>query len=107
MLTDVVVRGAVEAVADDGVAGGVFVDVGSAVTNPLPRDEDGHDVVELKLHHFEGGRVTVAGEVADQAAVFIYLLGAGAVRNSGGLHDGEIGGLALGHEAGHDIDEGD
>ncbi len=75
--------------------------------NELPRDENGHDVVEFELDHFEGGGVAVAGEVADEAAVFVDLLGACAVGDAGGLDDGEVGGFAGGDEAGHDIGEGD
>jgi hypothetical protein len=56
--------------------------------------------VELELDHLEGGGVPVAHEVADEAAVFGDLLGALAVGDAGGLHDGGVGGLALGTRRG-------
>jgi len=77
------------------------------MADPLAGDENGHDVVEFELDHLEGGGVAMAGEVADEAAVFVDLLGAGAVGDAGGLDDGEVGGFAGGDEAGHDVGEGD
>jgi hypothetical protein len=82
--------GDVELPVEDRVAGGVFVDVGGAVADPLAGDEDGKLDVELDLAHLERGGVPVAHEVADQALVVLDVLGAGAVGDAGGLDDGGI-----------------
>ena len=49
----------------------------------------------------------MAGQVADKPAVFVDLLGAGAVGNAGRLDNGKVGRLALGGKAGHDIHQRD
>jgi hypothetical protein len=77
------------------------------VADPLAGDEDRHDVVELEFHHLERRRVAVAGEVADQAAILVHLLGARPVGDAGGLDDREVGGLARRGEAGHDVHQRD
>ena len=82
--------GDVEFTVEDRVAGGVFVHVGGAVTDPLAGDEDGEFDVELDLAHLEGRRVPVAHEVADQALVIGDGLGALAIADAGGLGDGGV-----------------
>ena len=72
----------------------VFVDVGRAMADPLPSDKDRHDVVEFEFHHFKRSRVAMPSKVSDEAAILVDLLGAFAIGNAGGLHDGEVGGLA-------------
>lgn len=82
--------GDVEFAVKDRIAGGVFVDVGGAVADPLAGDEDGQFDVELDLAHLERGGVPVAHEVADQALIVLDMFGAGAVGDAGGLHDGGV-----------------
>ena len=82
--------GDVEFAVEDRIAGGVFVDVGGAVADPLARDEHGQFDVQLDLAHLERGRVPVAHEVADQAFVVGDGLGALAVRDPRGLRDGGV-----------------
>jgi len=87
---DMLGRGDVEFAVEDGVAGGVFVDVGGAVADPLAGDENGQFDVEFDLAHLERGGVPVAHEVADQALVISDGFGAFAVGNAGGLADGGV-----------------
>ncbi len=80
----------VELPVQDRISRRVFVDVGGAVPDPLPGHEDRQLHMQLDLAHLEGGRVPVAHEVADQAAVVAGLAGAGAVGHAGRLHDGRV-----------------
>src|SRR5690606_35819753 len=74
----------------DGIAAGVLVDVGGAMPNPLARHENWQLDVELDLTHFEGGRVAMAEEVTDQAAILLYPLGSTAVGDASRLHNGRV-----------------
>jgi hypothetical protein len=87
---EVLGRGDIELPVEDRIAGGVFVDVGGAVADPLAGDEDGQLDVELDFAHLERGRVPVAHEVADQALVIGDRLGALAIADAGGLRDGAV-----------------
>jgi hypothetical protein len=51
--------------------------------------------------------VSVTQQVAHERAVLAHLLGARAVAHARSLHDRGIGGLALRHQARHDVDERD
>jgi hypothetical protein len=87
---EVLGRGRVELAVEDRVAGGVFVDVGGAVADPLARDEDRQLDVQLDLAHLERRRVPVAHQVADQAGVVARGLRARAVADARGLDDRAI-----------------
>ena len=82
-----VLVGDVELAIEHRVAGRVLVDVGGAVPDPLPGDEDRQLHVQLELAHLERARVPVAHQVVDQAAVVADLLGAAAVGHPRRLHD--------------------
>ena len=82
--------GDVELVVEDRVARRVLVDVGGAVADPLARHEDRQLHVVLDLAHLERRRVAVPHEIVDQAAVLADLLGAAAVGDARGLHDGGV-----------------
>ena len=77
----------VELTIEDRVAGGVLVDVGRAMPDPLARDEDRELDVQLDLAHLEGRRVPVAHEVADQPSVVRPAPGAASIRDARRLHD--------------------
>ena len=80
----------VELAVQDGVAGGIFVDIGRAVPDPLPGHEDGQLDVQLDLAHFKRSRVVVAHQVAYQRPVGGAYVGTVAVGYSGCLHDGSV-----------------
>jgi hypothetical protein len=46
--------------------------------------------MQLQFAHFERGRVRIAQQVANQAAILMYLFRPGSVGNSRGLHNGRI-----------------
>ena len=77
----------VEFVVEDRIARRVFVDVGGAVADPLPRDEDRQFDVVLDLAHLERRRVAVPHQIVDQAAILADPLGAAAVGDARRLHD--------------------
>ena len=82
--------GDVEFAVQDRIAGGVFVDVGGAVADPLARDKDGQFDVELDLAHLEGGGVPVAHQVADQPFVVLHRFRAAPIADAGRLTDRRI-----------------
>jgi predicted pyridoxine 5'-phosphate oxidase superfamily flavin-nucleotide-binding protein len=80
----------IELAVEDRVAGGVFVDVGGAVADPLAGDEDRQFDVEFDFAHLKRCRVVVAHQVADQAFVVLDGFGAFAIADAGGLADGGV-----------------
>ena len=90
-------RGAAGGVDGHRVAGGVLVDVGGAVADPLPPAVHRHAHVQLDLAHFERGGVPVAQQVADQGAVLADPLRAGAVGDPRRLHDGGVAAHVVHH----------
>ena len=82
--------GYVELPVQDGVAGGIFVDVGRAVADPLPGHEDRQLDVQLDLAHFKRSRVVVAHQVAYQHPVGGAYLGPPAVGYPGCLDNGPV-----------------
>ena len=80
----------VELAVQDGVAGGIFVDIGRAVPDPLPGYEDRQLDVQLDLAHFKRSRVVVAHQVAYQRPVGGAYLGPPSVGYPGCLHDGAV-----------------
>ena len=80
----------VELPVEHGIAGRVFVDVGGAVADPLPGDEDRHLDVVFDLAHLERRGVPVAQQIADQPPVGGHLPGPLAVGDPGRLHDGRV-----------------
>ena len=82
--------GQVELTVEDRVARRVLVDVGGAVTDPLPGDEDRELDVELDLAHLKRRTVAVAHQVADEPTVVAQLGGAAPVRHPRRLHDGTV-----------------
>ena len=83
-------RGHVELTVEDRVAGRVLVDVGRAVADPLPRDEDRQLHVELDLAHLERRGVRVAQQIVDEPGVIAALLGAFSVGDACGLYDRRV-----------------
>ena len=77
----------VEFVVEDRIAGGVFVDVGGAVADPLPRDKDRQFDVVLDLAHLERRRVPVPHQIVDEAPVLADPPGAAPVGDARRLHD--------------------
>ena len=82
--------GDVELAVEDRVARRVFVDVGGAVADPLPGDEDRQLHMQLHLAHLEGRGVAVAHEIADQPLVVRDRFRTLAIGDAGGLHDGAV-----------------
>ena len=80
----------VELAVQDGVAGGILVDIGRAVPDPLPGHEDGQLDVQLDLAHFKRSRVVVAHQVAYQRPVAGARLGTSSVGYPGCLHNGPV-----------------
>jgi hypothetical protein len=80
----------IELVVEDRVARGIFVHVGGAVADPLPRHEDRQLHMVLDLAHLERRRVAVPHQIVDEAAILADLPGAAAVADPRGLHHGGI-----------------
>lgn len=74
----------------DGIAGGIFVDIGGAMADPLAPGVHGNTDVEFDFAHFEGGGVGIAQQIADETAILMHLLGAGPVGDSGCLDDSSV-----------------
>ena len=83
-------RRQVELAVQDRIARGIFVHVGGAVADPLPRDEDRQLHVVLDLAHLERRGMAVAHQVADQAGVLGHPPRAAAIRHPRRLHDRRI-----------------
>ena len=80
----------VELAVQDGVAGGILVDIGRAVADPLPGHEDRQLDVQLDLAHFKRSCVVVAHQVAYQRPVGGAYLGPPSVGYPGCLHNGPV-----------------
>ena len=74
----------------DGIAGGILVHIGRAVTNPLTGHKDGQFNVQFDFAHFKRGCVPVAHQIPNQPPILLHLFCAAAVRHAGGLRDGGI-----------------
>jgi hypothetical protein len=83
---EMLLPGKVELVVEYRVARRVFVDVGGAMADPLPRHEYRQLHVILDLAHLERRGVAVPHEIVDQPAILADLLGAAAVADPCRLH---------------------
>ena len=72
------------------IAGGIFVHVGGAVADPLPRHEDRQLHVVFDLAHLERRGVPVPHQVADQPGILADPARAAAVDDPRRLHDGRV-----------------
>ena len=82
--------GDVELPVQDRIAGGIFVHVGGAMADPLPRDEDRQLHMVFDLAHLKRGGVPVPHQIADQPGIFGSPPSAAAIGHAGGLHDGVV-----------------
>src|SRR5262245_26213562 len=72
LLANVLNGGSIKAIRYDRITSGVLVDISRAMPNPLARHKNGHDMVKLKLDHFERRCMAMARQVADKAAIFLH-----------------------------------
>ena len=83
-------RGDIEFAVQDGIARGIFIHIGGAMPDPLPRDKDWQLHMVFDFAHLKRCAVAVAHEVADQAAILIRRAGAAPVRYARRLHNGRV-----------------
>src|SRR5688572_29956416 len=77
----------IEFLIEDGVSSRILIHAGRPVANPLASNENRQLYVKLNLSHFEWRSVPMAHQIHYEATVFVHLLCATAVRNTGGLYD--------------------
>jgi hypothetical protein len=75
-------------VGHDRITRRMFIKTCGPVSDPLSGDEDRHLDVDLDIAHFHRAGMPVADQVADQPPILVHGLGAGAVGDTRGLHDG-------------------